>query len=1355
MRIKKFISLILSAAIAITSINVTALITASAADPWDGMTEKSILRESGDNLISTSDYRHGENDKGEYVWNGLIQSNEDTRLPMGKYLKAVFTAEEIPQDDTKIFVFQPYNEKWGGWNENPVYFEEAIYDSTDDTYSIYISIDKIKDSLDEGKIKGINISFAQAEPELKLVGYYELSGGATPPTGQEPNILIEITEEDLIDEGLSVSDWSNASKATVYVKMTSGDSTSLINGLIMMGPRGDDGEPVGKASSKYIVGRNNTSDKTGGAIQDNLIGNAGTGNYALPEININKSIQDSAKIDGEKPVWDDSYLEQFTLYIRTTTPNANCELLGIRFNNGKTYPKDFTIPVCEGADYDEEITTDKQKLENSLNYAQTMDSSKYTESTWAAFQNALASARSVFETDGLAQSEYGNAHANLQRVKSKLEFIPSTSAGNPLPFREISGDDTVFEMGAGINLGNTMDGHSGFTPSETAWQNVVTTKENIKALHSAGFNTVRIPVTWGSKIDDENGYKIDENWMSRVQDIVDYCVSLDMYAIINIHHDGAEQDGWLRVASDEIDLVAEKFEAVWRQIAERFKDYDEHLIFESMNEITCSATDKNGAEAIAYDTPIIVNLNQLFVNVVRSTGSNNTKRWLTAVSHYANIGTQSGFTLPSDSYNSNNRIMFAAHIYKHSTYVQWTYNEIYEVVDGLKKMAAKHKVPLFLGEYGNRNYVQAGTETGYNDIARAYFCEIVHKACQVAGVVPVVWDQGYNDDNPMIESTGIFTYWDRQAREPLFKSITDAMMRGTYLPPTSKNLSYDFKDIVEGTTVKPITDIVTSTDELTMTLGENKTITATVSPADTNDVVLWSSDNENVATISRGIIRARGIGTTTIRTYSQSGSVEKEINITVKPAKSSNPAKKIEVESDSYTVLEGRNFMLNAMVSPISSNDYVTYRSSNENVATVSALGKVVAVSTGTTFITMTASSGITKTVKVNITHTDNYDSMDVSLNVLYNDDALKYWGTEKGQPVTVTGNGQYTVKFDLANDLSSVGAKAGVTGINNLTAIYIRDHMVAIGEATSSKLVSADVRYDKVVVDGQELTINNSDFKPALKESSGEFDTGDPINAWDGSVVDEITNVDRRVNFTTSSNPQTMEVTFTLRNVEFMEPTSDKVEEATEMTAVSDEKIEVSNVGDQIELMVKLNPTTTDSFVTFLSSDSSIASVDSIARAADADGIVRATVSTFSEGKVTITAVTENGLQTEFTILVGEYIEEDDGEDGEDGTDEEDNGSDIEDDKTDDEEDDDDNGDGKDDEDGIDKDGEDGKTDDGQDDDKEPSDKDGADTEKTDAEKNPTTGIEESLTLFGVSIIALSALALSIKLRKRKRPAA
>ena len=112
-----------------------------------------------------------------------------------------------------------------------------------------------------------------------------------------------------------------------------------------------------------------------------------------------------------------------------------------------------------------------------------------------------------------------------------------------MPWRELDAAQITKEMGVGWNLGNTMDGHTGFNPSETLWQPTVTTQALITAVHNAGFNTLRLPVTWGTMIDDDNGYKINEAWLSRVQDIADYAMRQDMYVIVNIHHDGAEQTG--------------------------------------------------------------------------------------------------------------------------------------------------------------------------------------------------------------------------------------------------------------------------------------------------------------------------------------------------------------------------------------------------------------------------------------------------------------------------------------------------------------------------------------------------------------------------------------------------------------------------------------------------------------------------------------------------------------------------------------------------------------------------------------------------------------------------------------------
>jgi endoglucanase len=1052
-----------------------------------------------------------------------------------------------------------------------------------------------------------------------------------------------VDEDTLSAAGVS---WQGSSKATVYVKMTEGGADSKINAMLKLGPDDETGTPVGKASSKYLSGRNVGS---GNAIQDNLVGAAGTGIYAFPDVAFNKSIQ-----SGVNATWQASYANEITITIRIDTPNTDCELLGIKFSNGAVYKADSSFDVStvktESTTYDVIATTGKELLKMSLDYCATMDSSKYQEESWTALQTQLAKAQAVYDKSGVTDSECTTARAELEKVKANMLFKDTGTESNPLTWRDLTNDEIVDEMGAGINLGNTMDGHSGFTPNETSWQSVTTTKAYIKALHDAGYNTVRIPVTWGTMIDEDNGYTINSQWISRVQDIVDYCVSQDMYAIINIHHDGAEQSGWLRVAADDIDSVYEEFECVWRNIAEYFKDYDEHLIFESMNEITSMEGDsKNSSEAIAYDTPIIVNLNQIFVNVVRSTGSNNTHRWLAAVSHYANTGTQSGFTLPTDSYNTVNRIMFAAHIYKSSTNTTWTYDEVYQVVSSLKSMANKHKVPLILGEYGTRTYPQSGTDSGYNDVARAYYSEIVNRACQVAGCVPIVWDQGYGSDK---YEKGLFSYWNRTDCEPIFKTITDAMMRGTYLTATSSNTSWNFKDITENPTIVPITEITPSDSTVTLSVGDTYTVTAQTSPSNTNDVVLWSTDDDTVATVSQGKIRAKGVGITTVRVYSQDGDVSKEITVKVNP---NGTATTIECDSE-YTVTTGKSITLNPTTDTAAQ---LTYKSTDESIATVNALGKVVGVKNGTAYVVITADSGVTKTVKIIVSDVDSKNEMNVALHVLYNDDTKGYYGCETGTPVTVNGDGTYTVTFDLSKDLSKAGSNAGITEINKLTSIYIKDIDVTNGDAKKSPVTSAKIRYDSVKVNGTELTLNQTDF--VNKTLNGTtFDTGEPVNAWDGSYVDEVSSSNHVASFTSVTKPTTIEVTFTLSDVVFNTSSASVKNEATKLKAVTAKKVVLANVGDTQELTVEATPVYSDSVVSFISADSSVAAVDVTATDISfPEGTASAVVTAMAEGKTTVMAMTENGLVVEFEIIVGEDDSADDENPADTPSDDEENGGD------------------------------------------------------------------------------------------------
>ena len=139
----------------------------------------------------------------------------------------------------------------------------------------------------------------------------------------------------------------------------------------------------------------------------------------------------------------------------------------------------------------------------------------------------------------------------------------------------------VSKMEAGWNLGNSFCccdeknyGEKSVSYYETMWGNPITTKATIDAVKAKGFKTVRIPITYRNHIDTNN--QIDEKWLSRIKEVVDYVLQNDMYCIINVHH-----ENWLVADTDKQAIGQEKLEAVWKQIAEYFSEYGTNLIYKN------------------------------------------------------------------------------------------------------------------------------------------------------------------------------------------------------------------------------------------------------------------------------------------------------------------------------------------------------------------------------------------------------------------------------------------------------------------------------------------------------------------------------------------------------------------------------------------------------------------------------------------------------------------------------------------------------------------------------------------------------------------------------------------------------
>lgn len=349
-------------------------------------------------------------------------------------------------------------------------------------------------------------------------------------------------------------------------------------------------------------------------------------------------------------------------------------------------------------------------------------------------------------------------------------------------------------MGLGWNLGNQLEASSGGLPSETCWGNPEITKELIDTIKAQGFKTVRIPVSYLDMIGDGPDYKIDTDWLDRVQEVVDYVVNNDMFAIVNMHGDGyyTVDHSWLLCAEDDDKQteIKDKYGKVWTQIADRFKDYDQHLIFESMNEEFNN--DYGKPDEKAYDN--INAYNQIFVDSVRATGSNNEKRWLLLPGWNTNIeytaGDDYNFKIPTDNgcKADGKRIMISVHYYDPFNFTidenktaktQWGKYAVKnydnwgqeDYVDSqmalLNEKFVSQGYPVVIGEFGAQDKTEKFAD--YNEFRR-YWSEYLIKAAKKNGVVCVYWDNGYNGN----KGFGIVNRFDYTITQP---DLIAGMMR--------------------------------------------------------------------------------------------------------------------------------------------------------------------------------------------------------------------------------------------------------------------------------------------------------------------------------------------------------------------------------------------------------------------------------------------------------------------------------------------------------------------------------------------------------------------------------------------------
>lgn len=349
----------------------------------------------------------------------------------------------------------------------------------------------------------------------------------------------------------------------------------------------------------------------------------------------------------------------------------------------------------------------------------------------------------------------------------------TTATQNPEPAPAATkGDSVKFSQNLmpGWNLGNQLESNSDGTPSETAWGNPVITENLIKQVKAQGFKSIRIPVSYLSKIGAGPDYTIDSKWLDRVQEVVDMCIDNGLYAIINVHGDGyySIKGGWLLCgeSASEQKTIKAKYEKVWEQIAKRFKNYDDHLVFESMNEEYDGTYNNPNPEY--YNN--INAYNQIFVDTVRKAGGKNNNRYLLIPGWNTDINFTTGdcdtytmeakFVIPNDS-----RIMISVHYYTPWEFCgEEGYDTFYKWGDSVKKFVKrrqsetlvnrqfdklynafiKNGYGVVIGEYGS---IDRTHKDKSNTTYRAYFAEYVNYAAHQRNIVTVYWDNGYNGNH--------------------------------------------------------------------------------------------------------------------------------------------------------------------------------------------------------------------------------------------------------------------------------------------------------------------------------------------------------------------------------------------------------------------------------------------------------------------------------------------------------------------------------------------------------------------------------------------------------------------------------
>ena len=663
---------------------------------------------------------------------------------------------QVPENASESFGILAFDSDWGGWNKTSI---GQVNPALNVEYTSTVELSDIESSLTTGKdFYGFNLitdNFGTGSVKVNSVILNDKQGQETTITGswhKGTASAMTSTDSDMVVD---------ANAYNIYMAGVSG--YGFTNPTVDVTVSYDSTASGFKEATLYYVDNYNTDQEVWTGVEPE--------SARYKEVQAGKQVTYSFSIDGTRhslfACFDECTVSEIKVYDKTPddtvitgnwTKGTASELT---LESGNT---DFWFSGGEDSIYVFNFSLEGYRsptIEVTANYSSIPADGSYMQ---AELYSGGAKIGGSFIPVTLGEHKYTfDVSKDLTEFNVCFDGCTVTEVKiydnrSPIP-AEVSGKTATQlagMMGKAWNLGNALDSTSDGTVGETLWNNKFpVSKEMFDAVKAAGFDTVRIPVSYMDKIVEnaDGTYTIDSAYMARVKQVVDAAISANLFVIVNIHNDGGNgvEDMWLDITKtgDEFTAVQNKFAGVWSSIANTFADYDQKLIFEGFNELN------NGNYNSTPSTSEIANVNSLnakFVETVRNVGGKNIDRVLIVSGYNANINnTIEGFVKPNDT--STDGLMLSVHFYdpydftlnengtsswgteSEKSYLQ---NQISEIAE----FSSDETMPIFIGEYGAADKNNTSARADYY-----YWLNYYADSNTDTKIVTACWDNGDINQN--------------------------------------------------------------------------------------------------------------------------------------------------------------------------------------------------------------------------------------------------------------------------------------------------------------------------------------------------------------------------------------------------------------------------------------------------------------------------------------------------------------------------------------------------------------------------------------------------------------------------------